>query len=190
MNLEDLVFKAGDATAPPKDPKDGIPKQWIPGWLRWPVRLFFLPFVLLDAAMQKIAHLLIRPPYKQVGQCKKRGNCCHYILIRKPKGFFGWVFTLWNTQFLGFYNRSQEDYENEGHKVLVMGCRYLKKDGSCKHHLLRPMVCRKWPVISSFGYPRRLKGCGFTAVPRSKNSPLPIIDDKYFDDQKESPSSE
>ena len=89
-------------------------------------------------------------------------------MIRKPKGFFGWAFHFWNTEINGFYLRSKEDYEYEKHRVQVMGCRYLQKDGSCKHYKLRPMVCRKWPVIENFEHPRILKGCGFKAVPRKK----------------------
>lgn len=178
MTLEDIIFKAGEAKAPPPLPKGGIPRQWVPGWVRWPVRYFFLPFLHLDLTMQKLARLLIRPPYKQAGKCKQRGNCCHYIMIRKPKGLFGWFFKFWNTQINGFYLHSDETYEFENHKVMVMGCRYLKKDGSCGQYLLRPMICRKWPVIEHFGHPRMLKGCGFKAIPRkpqSKDNPLNIL---------------
>lgn len=166
MKLDDLIFQAGDTTSPPPLPENGIPKQWLPGWVRWPLRIFFLPFVLLDMAMQRFAKVLIRPPYKQVGSCKKRGNCCYYIMIRKPKGPLGWMFQFWNTQVNGFYPRSKEIYEYEKNQVLVMGCRYLQKDGSCKHYKLRPMVCRKWPMIEQFGHPRILKGCGFKAARR------------------------
>lgn len=167
MDFDDLISKVGEATEPPPLPEEGIPRQWVPGWIRWPVRLFFLPFVLLDVAMQKVAKTLIPPPFVQQGGCKRRGNCCHYILIRKPKGFFGWAFKVWNTQFQGFYLRSQEEHEYENHRVMVMGCRYLQRDGSCKHYKTRPMVCRKWPMIERFGTPRLLKGCGFKAIPRA-----------------------
>lgn len=178
MNLNDLISKAGKATSVPNEPKGGIPRQWVPGWIRWPVRFIFLPFVILDVTMQRIARMLIRPPFKQVGSCKKRGNCCHYIMIRKPKNLLGWVFKFWNTQFNGFYLRTDEDYEYEGRKVMVMGCRYLQKDGSCKHYGSRPMVCRKWPVIEQFTRPRILKGCGFKAVLRNKEqTPLKILDE-------------
>jgi len=174
-----MIFNAGDATEVPPLPDKGIPKQWVPGWLRWPVRVFFLPFVLIDVAMQKLARFLMRPPYKQVGKCKRRGNCCHYIMIRKPRGLLGWLFKFWNIQFQGFYLRSEEEFEYEKHSVMIMGCRYLQKDGSCKHHTLRPMVCRKWPAIEQFGHPRILKGCGFKAVPRktSSKNPLQIFPD-------------
>lgn len=88
----------------------------------------------------------------------------------------GFFFQLWNTQVNGFYLRSQETYTYEKHQVMVMGCRYLQADGSCKHYALRPMVCRKWPAIEQFGIPRILKGCGFTAVPR-KRGKLHIAED-------------
>lgn len=175
MDIENLIFRAGDATEPPDLPEGGIPKQSVPGWIRWPVRIFFLPFVLLDVAMQKWAKILIRPPYKKVGSCKKRGNCCHYIMIRKPKGLLGILFKFWNTQFNGFYLRSPRAFEYENHQVMVMGCRYLQKDGSCKHYRTRPMVCRKWPVIEHFGMPRILKGCGFKAVDRKSGNPLSLL---------------
>ncbi len=169
-SLDELLETAHEANAPPALPKGGIPHQWVPSWVRWPLRVIFLPFILLDLAAQKFARLLIRPPFKQFGKCLKRGNCCHYILLPEPKGLFGRIFYLWSTQILGFYPRSQQVYENEGKKVLVMGCRYLKKDGSCRHYRLRPTVCRKWPMIEYFGYPRTLKGCGFKAVLRDQSN--------------------
>lgn len=168
MSLEDDILNAGDATSPPPLPRGGIPKQRVPGWIRWPLRYFMLPFVLLDLSMQKFARFLLRPPFKQGGKCLKRGNCCYHIMMRKPKGLMGAFFQFWNTEINGFFLRSDEVYDYEGHRVIVMGCRYLKKDGSCAHYKLRPMVCRKWPVIEHFGHPRLLKGCGFKAIPRER----------------------
>lgn len=165
--LDELLETAGEATSPPPEPQGGIPRQWLPSWIRWPLRVLFLPFILLDLTTQKLARQLIRPPFKQEGHCLKRGNCCHYILIPEPKGCLGKLFYFWSTQVLGFFPRSRTIHESEGKKVLVMGCRYLRKDGSCRHYRLRPTVCRKWPVIEYFGYPRILKGCGFRAVRRN-----------------------
>jgi Fe-S-cluster containining protein len=165
-SLDDLIAEAGDATEQPPLPPGGLPRQWVPGFIRWPLRILFLPFILLDLSAQWVARRLIRPPFRQEGTCLKRGNCCHYVLVPERKGISGKLYYLWNTQVLGFYPRSSEVYESEGKKVLVMGCRYLKKDGSCQHYFLRPTVCRKWPMIEYFGYPRILKGCGFRAVNR------------------------
>jgi Fe-S-cluster containining protein len=99
----------------------------------------------------------------------KRGNCCHYILIPEAKGFFGKLYYLWNTQVLGFYRRYSHEHEAEGKPIYVMGCRYLRKDGSCGQYHLRPLICRKWPIIEHFGHPRIIKGCGFTAKATHKS---------------------
>ncbi|HSW87290.1 MAG TPA: hypothetical protein VLG49_07335 [Rhabdochlamydiaceae bacterium] len=174
--LEDLIAAAGDAEGPPPDPEGGIPLQKVPGWIRWPIRVAFLPWVLFDLMIQKVARILIRPPFRQTGHCLKRGNCCHYILIPKAKGLLNWINLLWNTEFHGFYFRDRNVYESEGKPMYVMGCRYLKKDGTCGHYHLRPAVCRKWPMIEYFGYPRLLKGCGFKPVLRqSQTSRLNIL---------------
>src|SRR5690242_13771248 len=167
--LENLLQNAGDEDSPPQEPPGGIPKQYLPGWIRWPIRVFFLPFVMLDLGAQRLARLLVRPPFKQVGKCKKRGNCCHYILIPATKGFFGKLYYLWNTEILGFYRRDQSNYQTERKQVYVMGCRYLKQ-GKCTRYALRPAVCRKWPIIEYFGYPRILKGCGFKAIHRENTA--------------------
>ncbi len=165
-SLDEILEIAGETDNVPMEPEGGIPRQWVPGWIRWPLRVIFLPLILLDLSMQRVARMLIRPPFKQVGHCLKRGNCCHYILVPEPKGLLGRLFWVWNTQILGFYPRNRQTYESDGKKVRVMGCRYLRSDGRCGHYRLRPTACRKWPLIAIFGYPRILKGCGFRAVLR------------------------
>jgi hypothetical protein len=142
---------------------EGVPKQWLPGFIRWPIRVFMVPFVLLDLGAQWVAKKIVPPPFKQVGKCKQRGNCCHYILMPQPKGILEKVFYFWHTQVNGFYLRRQEPVESEGNAMVVMGCRYLQKNGKCGHYRLRPMFCRQWPRIEYFGFPRILKGCGFRA---------------------------
>jgi hypothetical protein len=164
--LEEILALAGEAEEVPPEPPEGVPRQWLPGFIRWPVRLILLPFIYLDLTAQRLARALLRPPFKREGKCLKRGNCCHYILVPEAKGFLGRLFGFWNTQVLGFYRRRSEVYESDGKRVYVMGCRYLRKNGSCGQHFLRPSVCRKWPVIEYFGHPRIIKGCGFKAVPR------------------------
>lgn len=162
--IEEVVELAESDEEPPV-PAGGIPRQWLPGFIRWPVRLILLPFICIDLAAQRLARILIPPPYKREGKCLKRGKCCHYILVPDAKGVFGKLFYFWNTQVLGFYQRMPEVYESEdGKPVLVMGCRYLQKNGACGHYFLRPTVCRKWPIIEHFGSPRIIKGCGFRAA--------------------------
>lgn len=176
--LEDLIEEAGSATHQPPPPIGGIPSQRIPGWVRWPIRYFTLPFILIDLAMQKLARKIIRPPFKKEGECLKRGNCCHYILIQASMSLWGRLFHFWQTEINGFYLRFKTPQLYEGKKRYVMGCRYLKKDGSCSEYHLRPLICRQWPVIEHFGFPKILKGCGFRS-----NPPVP------FEEEEESESS-
>lgn len=131
--LDEILKLSEEATEPPAEPKE-IPKQWLPGWIRWPLRVAILPFVLIDLGAQVVARILIRPPFKKEGKCLKRGNCCHYILIPESKGVLGKMFYFWNTQILGFYKRREQVYESDGKPVHVMGCRYLQKNGSCGHY--------------------------------------------------------
>lgn len=178
--IDDLLYKASVAKEPPPPPAEGIPRQWIPFWIRQPVKWLLLPFVLVDFAMQKLARKIIRPPFKRVGKCKRRGNCCHYILIRHSTSLLGKLFYFWYTQFHGFYPRYPKPQPYDGKRMHVMGCRYLKKDGSCSQYRLRPLVCRQWPVIEHFGYPKILKGCGFRSDP-----PLPF--DDLNEEEEENP---
>lgn len=174
MNIEDLIANAGDLKSPPVQK---VPKKWFPESISILIRLIILPFVLLDLAAQKIARMIIRPPFKKVGKCKKRGNCCYYILVRRSKGVLGWIDLLWHTQINGFYRRTKETYRVDGKSYYLMGCRYLKQNGSCSRYLIRPAICRIWPRIEYFGRPEMLKGCGYTAkVRKGSNIKLPILD--------------
>jgi hypothetical protein len=164
--VEDLTHVAGTASQQPPPPPGGIPRQWLPAFVRWPIRLMMLPFVWMDLASQAVARKILPPPWKQEGQCQQRGNCCYYVLLPEPKGFLGRLFYFWHTQINGFYARRPEPVEAEGQRMRVMGCRYLQADGRCGHHKLRPTLCREWPLIRYFGQPRILRGCGFQAVPR------------------------
>jgi Fe-S-cluster containining protein len=171
---DELVADAEQRTTPPPLPKNGIPKQKVPCWIRWPIRVIFLPFVLLDLAAQRFVKLFFKTPYKSVGGCKKRGNCCYYVIIPEPSSLMTKLNYFWHTEINGFYKRDCELVEIEGNKLVVLGCRYFNNDGSCSRYRLRPVVCREWPRIEYFGPPQRLKGCGFKAVPRDENfDPFP-----------------
>ncbi|MCB1149124.1 MAG: hypothetical protein KDK48_03080 [Chlamydiia bacterium] len=173
-NADDLIAFAEQTESQPPEPLGGIPKQKIPGIVRWPIRALVLPFVLLDQFAQKLVRKFFKTPYKEVGGCNRRGNCCYFILIPKPNGLITSLFYYWNTEINGFYPRQKEPLPVDGVEMTIMGCRYLNKNGSCNHHRLRPTICREWPVIEYFGPPKRLKGCGYVAVPRDpKFDPFP-----------------
>lgn len=163
--LSDLLEQAEDRLHPPPDPEFGIKKPWVPKWISTPVKCLMAPFVAIDYTMHRLARKIIKPPFRQEGACKQRGKCCHYVLIQYSRSPLGRLFYFWYTQFIGFYPRLKTPQDYDGKKVHVMGCSYLRKDGSCGQYRLRPLVCRQWPVIEHFGYPRILKGCGFRSNP-------------------------
>lgn len=172
------IHEAETRTEPPPLPKQGLINQWVPGFIRWPIRLLTLPFIWLDCAAQKLARKIIRPPFRTEGHCLKRGNCCYYIIMPAPKRLLARINYFWQTQINGFYYR--DEIAVEGHDVHVMGCRYLNKDGSCNHHTLRPKICREWPRIEYFERPKILKGCGYKAVsrnqaPKGPKSPFNVL---------------
>ena len=160
LQLIDAIDTAGDDNHKPKE--QVVPAMWLSPLIRWPIRILSLPFVCLDSLSQKIAKWIIRPPFKQVGSCKKRGNCCHYIMVAKISGPLRFLDQFWHTQINGFYLRSKETVVYENKKMHVMGCRYLKNN-RCSIYWARPLVCRNWPRIEAFGKPQSLKGCGFKA---------------------------
>ena len=159
MKLSEIIEQAGKMESPPESPS--IPKQFLPHWIRMGIWIIFLPFVWLDAFAKKIAKLVVRPPFKRAGKCKKRGNCCYYITMRKRKGILGKLQMIWALEVNGFYKRYPQPFFENGQELYVLGCRYLKKNGQCAHYFFRPTICREWPIIEYFGYPKLLKDCGY-----------------------------
>lgn len=145
-----------------------IPKQRLPHCARMFLRIIYLPVMVLDLSMQSLARKIIRPPYQKKGSCKRRGNCCRFILLPEAKGFFGRIYYFWQTEVNGFYVREISPADEEGNKMLILGCRHLSPSGKCLSYKTRPAVCRRWPMIEIFGTPRVLKGCGYSATIKSK----------------------
>lgn len=143
-------------------------KQYFPRPLATAFKVILLPAVLLDLFCRKLARKVIRPPLVKTGACKKRGNCCYYITVKKEKGVLDFLSRFWMEQVHGFYLREQEPTLINDKEYYVMGCRYLKEDGSCGQYTLRPMICREWPKVEIFGHPQILKGCGYSFAARKK----------------------
>lgn len=142
-------------------PEGKIPRRSLFGNVcRRLVQSIFLPFVLLDHLSYRLAFKFVRPAIRRGGECKRRGNCCVHILVRKVKGFNRFNL-FWQTRINGFYFRDTQPYQTEKGEYYLMGCRHLGKDGRCTNYRFRPAICRKWPRIEGFGQPKALKGCGY-----------------------------
>ena len=59
--LDEILVRAEEAATQPPPPPGGIPRQWVPGWFRWPICVLALPWILFDLYLQKLA-ALHRPP--------------------------------------------------------------------------------------------------------------------------------
>lgn len=162
MNEKLKIFNA--------EPKP-IPKQKLPSWIRWPLRLVAYPFMILEVFSNRFVYSLFKPKYKLVGGCRKSGNCCRYIHFGWPQkrklNAFLKLYVLWQTEVLGFYFKDF-DFVEDQEVTKVMGCRYLKEDNRCAHYRLRPGVCRNWPKMHYFREPTILKGCGYRVVKRNE----------------------
>ena len=163
--FDDVLRRAaeGDFSDHPYENRS-IGRQWLPRFIRWPIKCIVLPFVILDMAAQFISKKIIPPPFKKTGKCKKSGNCCRYILMKKCRWPLNRIFLFWHTQINGFYLLDRKPYKYKGVEFYVMSCRYLLADGLCKHYRFRPSICRTWPRIEHFGYPQFLKGCGYNFI--------------------------
>lgn len=167
-----------DMEGPAPQPSPTVKHRvWFTRWLATSIKYYLLPFALLELWTEKVAKKIVKPPYKRVGACKKRGACCHYIMLPSRKGVLGRLAYWWYTQIHGFYPRFSEEKWYYGKKVRVMGCSYLKKDGSCGQYKTRPILCRKWPFIERFAHPEVLRGCGFSSDP-------PMEHERYREGEK------
>jgi hypothetical protein len=144
------------------------PPQWLPGFIRWPLRWLLYPFLRFDLAIQAAVRALApRPLYRLEGQCDASGACCKHILVPTPQ----WqplraLALIYLTQVHGFYRSGLSVEAGDDTSVDIYKCRYLKDDNRCAHYTLRPAVCRQWPEGSGRAVPTLLPGCGYRVVRR------------------------
>ena len=99
--LEEVLKRAETLTKPPFI-DHSLPNQILPRSLRLALRSIYLPVLLLDLFMQKLAKKIIRPPFKTEGKCKKRGNCCYYILLPEAKGMISKIYFFGKRKLMVF----------------------------------------------------------------------------------------
>jgi hypothetical protein len=134
--------------------------------------LILLPFVILDHLATRVVERFLPLPFRVEGTCLRHGTCCHYILVGLPAwtGRFPVLerlALLWLTEVHGFFPRDFRLEDDQGAPLLVLGCRYLTPRGLCAHHVLRPMVCRRWPRVRwSDRAPPLDMACGYRFVSR------------------------
>lgn len=130
------------------------------------IREFAWLLVLIMNAGRRFGTLLLRTEYKLAGGCKRRGACCHHLLLewspffdRHPR--LGRFVLFKHTHLYSFFDRGYTWEIEEGVYGRVLGCHALKEDGSCGEYRLRPLICRAFPELPLTGKPALLKGCGF-----------------------------
>ena len=132
-----------------------------PIWLRYFLKISLYPFMLLDVYSVILVDKIFQRKSIQ-GSCLRCGKCCRNILIFKPNNWWGRAYLKWNMEINGFYPRKYPEIEVDGQKMIIMSCRYFKKDNSCSNYFWRPVMCRRWPLIdNSMSGLRSLPGCGY-----------------------------
>lgn len=105
----------------------------------------------------------VRQKYKITGKCNKCGNCCRQI---RAKGMKSEKDLKLMQIILPWYKRffiKGEDKNGE----LILSCKYLNSNGSCKRYFFRPFVCRNYPK-KSVGFNGEMPdGCGYTIEKKS-----------------------
>jgi Fe-S-cluster containining protein len=123
-------------------------------------------FIVVMDLGRRFGAVLLRTEYVVEGACKKRGACCHHILLTWTPLLDRFPFlariVLWKyTRLYSFFDRGYSWEVEEGFLARVMGCHALLPDGRCGEHRLRPLVCRAYPELPLLGKPMVLKGCGY-----------------------------
>lgn len=126
---------------------------------------------------RRFGTVLLRTEYRLAGQCKRRGACCHHILLEWSPMFdrYPWMsrLILWKyTRLYSFYDRGYSWEVEDGIVARVLGCHALLEDGRCGEYRTRPLICRAFPELPLTGKPMLLKGCGY-AFERRDGRPEP-----------------
>lgn len=133
-------------------------------------------FIWLMDLGRRFGSWLLRSEYVVTGGCKKRGACCHHILLEwtpmlDARPWLARLVLFKMTRIYNFYDRGYTWEVEDGFMARVLSCHSLRPDGSCGEYRIRPLICRTYPELPLIGKPMVLKGCGYTFARRDGQKP-------------------
>ena len=94
---------------------------------------------------------------KITGKCSKCGNCCRNIRAKGLKNEKDLKFMQFIFPWYKYFYISNIDDNGE----LILSCKHLKEDNTCKIYNFRPLICRKYPKSAVIGNYELPDNCGF-----------------------------
>jgi hypothetical protein len=139
------------------------------------IREFLWVFIALMDLGRRFGSWLLRSEYIVTGGCKKRGACCHHILLEwtpmlDARPWLARLVLFKMTRIYNFYDRGYTWEVEDGFMARVLSCHSLRPDGSCGEYRIRPLICRSYPELPLIGKPMVLKGCGYTFARRDRGA--------------------
>ncbi len=144
------------------------------------VQGFAVFLIFLELGAQWFVKLFARPKYVLQGECQRCGACCR-CLVGEPPAYVRNSPLLLKT-FIAYQRAAHrfEAYARGPNGEVLFRCGHLQADNTCGIYWRRPLVCRTYPVVPSFGIPKLLPDCSYTIAARPvtlmvKRASLPIV---------------
>lgn len=143
----------------------------------WPLRFISVlvraPLAFLAAfelVCIKLFQLLFRPRFQVRGSCQHNGQCCHHLLFVEG-GLERWpiiknIYRFWLNGIYRFEATDNRVELGDGRVARIYRCGFFDDERLCRSHLLRPLVCRRYPEAAYYQAPRLHRGCGYQLVDR------------------------
>jgi hypothetical protein len=143
-------------------------------------QLIAVGVIKLDLAAQGLVRTLAPPKYVLQGDCQRCGACCR-SLVGDPPQVIKKSSVLLRT-FIAYHRATHrfEAYARGPNGEVLFRCGHLQTDNTCGIYWRRPLVCRTYPVVPSFGIPKLLPDCSYRIAARPvtlmvKRASLPIV---------------
>jgi Fe-S-cluster containining protein len=137
----------------------------------WILRMLFFVlgwlFELIQRAEDRLIRLFKKPEYERKGGCQKTGICCSNLGIQLPAS---WMKRPWLVRYFIWWHRYRYNfhYHDRTDTLLIYHCAYLTKNNTCSIYKWRPRLCREYPQLQLWGFPKLHKGCGFYFAKRGQ----------------------